>query len=120
MHRPRQAPVGVADTGRRCAAREPPGNEGQLIHEVARDRRSALWGSGGVGPSVAEAETTMIDAEHSTVALDLEPTGIAQGSDHPLTVQSPGEDAGAVTKEGGLLECIIIGEQTHPFGEWCE
>ena len=78
MQRPRQATVGVSDPTSGVATAEPGGDQREFVDEIAGDGRIVSGRSCGVGPSVAETDATVVDADDSTVSFHLQPTGVAK------------------------------------------
>ena len=68
----------MSDPTAGVATAEPGGDQREFVDEIAGDGRMASGRSCGVGPSVAEADATVVDADDPAVGFDLQPTGIAQ------------------------------------------
>ena len=68
----------MSDPTAGVATAEPGGDQREFVDEIAGDGRIASGCSCGVGPSVAEADATMVDADDATVGFHLQPTGVAE------------------------------------------
>ena len=56
---------------------EPGGDQREFVDEISGDGRIRSGRSRGVGPAVAEADATVIDADDSPIDLDLQPARVA-------------------------------------------
>ena len=77
MERPGQSTVGVPDPTGGVATAEPGGDQREFVDEMAGDGSIASGRPSGVGPSVAEADATVIDADDPAIDIDLQPARVA-------------------------------------------